>query len=304
MLSLDRVVPPTPLLGAELRGRPFWIKAESLQPVGAFKIRGAWHRLSNLSAAERTAGVVAFSSGNHAQGVAWAARRLGMPATIVMPSDAPEAKLAGTRALGAKVHLYERAAGNREAITAALAAETGATIVPPFDDPWIIEGQGGAALEAATQLKALAGIRPARFVVPCGGGGLAAGSALAVPEADIVFVEPEGWDDMGRSLALGEIVPVAPDAPPTLCDALKTLHGSPLTLDVLRERNATALSASDEEIKAAMRWAFSKLRLVIEPGGAAGLAAIIAGKVQIIPGTIVVASGGNVDARLFAEIIG
>ena len=206
--KVAQVVPATPLLPRETPAGTLWCKAESLQPVGAFKLRGAWHRLSDLSQAERAAGVVAFSSGNHAQGVAWAARRLEMAATIVMPADAPRKKIESTRALGAEIVLYDRATESREAIAGALAKERGATLVPSFDDPWVIEGQGSAGIEAEAQMRALAGGAPGRIVIPCGGGGLSAGIALACPEAEIFVAEPEGWDDMARSLAAGEIVPV------------------------------------------------------------------------------------------------
>lgn len=181
-----------------IKGVDVAFKAESLQPIGAFKIRGAWHRLTALSEEAARRGVVAFSSGNHAQGVAWAARRLGIGATIVMPRDAPRAKREATLAMGAEVVDYDRASESREQIAARLAEARGATLVPSFDDPWIIEGQGTAALEAARQMIALGLGEPVHAVVPCGGGGLAAGTALALKEARITVVEPEGWDDMRR----------------------------------------------------------------------------------------------------------
>ena len=200
------LLPPTPLLEARIGGVTVWCKAECLQPVGAFKIRGAWHRLSDLTDAERQRGVIGVSSGNHAQGVAWAARRLGIAATIVMPVDAPAVKLANTRALGAEVVLYDRPGGvDRDSVAAALVAERGATLVHAYADPWVIEGQGSAGLELAGQLERQAGGPPTRIVTPCGGGGLTAGLALACPDAEVVPVEPEGWDDVCRSLAAGEI---------------------------------------------------------------------------------------------------
>ncbi|MGH6781237.1 MAG: threonine ammonia-lyase, partial [Sphingomonadaceae bacterium] len=177
--KLAEIVPETPLLPLEIAGATVWCKAECLQPMGAFKLRGAWHRLTAIDEGERAAGVVAFSSGNHAQGVAWAARRLGMAAAIVMPSDAPRKKLEATRALGAEVITWDRHTESREAIAAALAAERGAVLVPSFDDPWVIEGQGSAGIELAAQMERLAGGAPDRIVVPCGGGGLSAGIALA-----------------------------------------------------------------------------------------------------------------------------
>lgn len=297
--KLAGVVAPTPLLPLEIAGRTLWCKAESLQPMGAFKLRGAWHRLTDLDEAERRAGVVAFSSGNHAQGVAWAARRLGIPATIVMPSDAPANKLAGTRALGAEIVLYDRMTESREAIAAGIAGERGGTVVPSFDDPWVIEGQGSAGIEAIAQMDG----EPDRIVTPCGGGGLAAGLTLACPDAAVSIVEPEGWDDMTRSLAGGEIVPVEPGPPYTSCDALQTLRVSPLTFDVLAARGAAGVAVDEHEIAAAIRLAFDSLRLVIEPGGAVALAALLAGKVEPGERTLVILSGGNVDPAHFARVI-
>ena len=290
----------TPLIEASLDGHSLWLKCESLQTGGAFKLRGASNRLLQLTAAERARGVVAFSSGNHAQGVAIAARRLGIGATIVMPADAPLLKVEGTRAEGAEVIFYDRLTEDRILIAARLAAESGATVVPSFDDPHIVAGQGSVGLEILDQL----GRSPARIVVPCGGGGLAAGIALACPDADIVIVEPDGWDDMARSLALGEIVPVESSAPPTLCDALQTPRVSPITFDILRSRRASALSVSDAEVEAAIRWVWREQKLVIEPGGAVGLAALLAGKVDPVPDTVVVLSGGNIDPALHARIVG
>ena len=299
--KIRKILPPTPLLELEIDGAQVWCKAESLQPIGAFKIRGAWHRLTDLSEAERARGVVGVSSGNHAQGVAWAARRLGIGATIVMPIDAPRVKLEATRALGAEVVLYDRPGGeDRDAVAARLCAARGATLVHAFADPWVIEGQGSAGLEAAEQL----GGEPDLIVAPCGGGGLSAGLALACPGAQVVPVEPEGWDDVGRSLALGRIVSVSPDAPPTACDALQTPSTWPINFAVLRERCAFALSVSPAEVRAAQRLAFARLRLVLEPGGAAALAAVLAGKVQPRGRTVVMLSGGNTDPQAFAQVLG
>jgi threonine dehydratase len=302
--KLSKVVPPTPLLHTEIGGRSVWLKVESLQPMGAFKLRGAWHRLTDLSNEEREKGVVAFSSGNHAQGVAWAARRLGMRATIVMPADSPARKLDNTRALGAEVVLYDRMAESREAIAATIAEERGSVVVPSFDDPWVIEGQGSSGLEAVRQLAEFGVGAPDRIVTPCGGGGLGAGLALAIPDAVLVLVEPEGWDDMTRSLAAGEIVPVEASPPPTSCDALQTLKVAPLTFDILRERGARGVGVSEAETGAAMRWAFDNLRLVLEPGGAVALAALLAGKVQASERTLVILSGGNVDSATFKRMTG
>ncbi len=199
----------TPLIEASIDGRRIWLKCECLQTGGAFKLRGATNRLLQLDAEERKSGVVAFSSGNHAQGVAIAARRLGMPATIVMPSDAPRIKVDGTRAQGADIVFYDRATEDRVTIARYLAAERGATVVPAFDDRHVIAGQGTVGLEILDQLAEAGEPAPPTVAMPCGGGGLAAGIALACPDARIVAAEPEGWDDMARSLALGEIVPVA-----------------------------------------------------------------------------------------------
>jgi threonine dehydratase len=297
------VVPQTALVAHAFGESTLWCKCESAQPVGAFKLRGAWHRLTALSEAERKAGVVAFSSGNHAQGVAWAAARLGIAATIVMPSDAPRLKLEGTRAFGAEVVLYDRATEDRLAIATQLALKSGAVLVPSFDDRWIIEGQGSAGIEAVAQLAALGLEPPDLIVTPCGGGGLAAGLALAIPDARIVIVEPEGWDDMGVSLRLGNIVPVGPNPPPTLCDALQTPLVSPLTFGVLKERGATGVSVSEAQTCDAVRYAHRTLNLTLEPGGAVALAAIFAGLVKPGERTLVMLSGGNVDPDLFARIL-
>jgi threonine dehydratase len=301
--KIANILPPTPLLPIEIDGNTIWCKAESLQPVGAFKIRGAWHRLSDLDGAQRAKGVVGVSSGNHAQGVAWSAKRLGISATIVMPSNAPQMKLDATRALGADVVTYDRVTESRDEIAAALVAKTGGTLVHAFGDPWIIEGQGTMALEAIEQLRAR-GIRPpTRIIACCGGGGLSAGLALACPNAQIFAVEPEGWDDVTRSLLAGEILPVDDLTYPTDCDALQTPKTYPINFDILRERNVTGVAVTKAEVHAAMKLAFERLHLVIEPGGAAALAAVLAGKVEISGVTLVTLSGGNVDAAKFAEII-
>ena len=299
--KLAALLPPSPLFVARIGGVEVAFKAESLQPMGAFKLRGAWHRLTALDDAARAKGVVAFSSGNHAQGVAWAAKRLGIAATVVMPADAPAAKRDGTLALGAEVVSYDRATQSREQIAGRLAEARGATLVPSFDDPWIIEGQGSAGIEAAAQMAA-AGLGPVvRVVCPCGGGGLAAGLALALPDAAVTVVEPEGWDDMRRSLEAGWIEEVGPNPPPTACDALQTVRVSPLTFDVLSRRGAEGVAVSEAETAAAQRWAAARLRLVLEPGGAVALAALLAGKVRAEAGTLVLLSGGNVDLPAYAK---
>ncbi|GAA4009427.1 threonine/serine dehydratase [Sphingomonas humi] len=286
----------TPLRPVRLHGHALWLKCESLQTGGSFKLRGASNRLALLSEDERRAGVVAFSSGNHAQGVAIAAKRLGVPATIVMPADAPAPKVDGTRAQGAEIVFFDRRSEDRIAISHALAAERGAVVVPSFDDPHIIAGQGTAGLEIVAQCP-----EPVRqIVVCCGGGGLAAGLALACPDARIVLAEPEGWDDMRRSLELGHIVPVEADAPSTSCDALQTPLVSPLTFGVLKERGARGLAVSEAEVRTAVRFAWQECQLKVEPGGAAALAAVLAGKVELVPGTVVMVTGGNVDPALHA----
>ena len=308
--KIAALLPPTPLLPLELpSGAIVWCKAESLQPIGAFKIRGAWHRLTDLSDDDRQRGVVGVSSGNHAQGVAWAARRLGIAATIVMPNDAPLVKLANTRALGAEVVLYDRPGGeDRDAVAERLVATRGATLVHAYADPWVIEGQGSMGIEIAAQMGAnisgRAGGPPNRIVACCGGGGLSAGLALACPDAEIVPVEPEGWDDVCRSLAAGEIQRIdLANAPPTACDALQTPSTRPINFAILKARCAYGVAVSPAEVRAAQRYAFAKLHLVLEPGGAAALAAVLAGKVPTDGRTAVTLTGGNVDAAAFAQVL-
>lgn len=302
--AVAAILPPTPLLPVEIGGVQAWVKAEVLQPVGAFKIRGAWWRLSSLTPEERAGGVVAVSSGNHAQGVAWAARRLGIAAAIVMPHDAPQVKLANTRALGAEVVLYQRApkeqgGEDRDAVAAQLIAERGGTLVHAFGDPWVIEGQGSAAIEIAAQL----GRAPSRIIACCGGGGLAAGLALGAPDSAIHAVEPVGWDMVGQAMATGELVAAAPDAPKTICDALQPLATKPINLAVLKGRAEPGVTVTDDEVRAAQRFAFAHLRLVVEPGGAAALAAALAGKVPVDEGTVIMLTGGNADPAAYAATI-
>ncbi|WP_114522080.1 threonine/serine dehydratase [Altererythrobacter sp. ZODW24] len=293
------ILPPTPLLPVEIRGVHCWVKAENLQPIGAFKIRGAWNRLSELTAEERTRGVVGVSSGNHAQGVAWAARKLGISARIVMPHDAPQMKLEATRAMGADIVIYQRPGEDRDAISQTLCAETGAVLVHAYADPWVIEGQGSAGIEIAEQM----GREPSSIVVCCAGGGLTAGLALACPSSVIYPVEPEGWDDVTRSLAAGEILAVEDNPPPTSCDALQALSTAPVNWAVLKERASPGTTISDAEVRAAQRFAFANLKLVLEPGGAAALAAALAGKVELDENTVIMLTGGNVDPAKFAAVI-
>ena len=290
----------TPLLPFDWEGQRLWVKAECLQQSGSFKLRGATNRLLLLTEEERRRGVVAFSSGNHAQGVAIAAQRLGIEATIVMPSDAPRVKSDATRAAGAAIVEYDRHTGSREEIGKRLAAEKGAVLVPSFDDVDIIEGQGSVGVEIAEQLGAI----PGKVIVPCGGGGLSAGIALALPGAEMIVAEPEGWDDMKRSLEGRAIVTVADDAPPTRCDALQTKRVSPLTFGALVEAGARGVAVSEDEVARAVAVAARHLRIVAEPGGAAALAAAIAGQAGALgEGTVIVVSGGNVDPLVYAEIL-
>src|SRR3954464_7260613 len=241
----------TPLLPLDREDGRIWIKAECLQQGGSFKLRGAFNRLLQLSDSERARGVVAFSSGNHAQGVALAARRLGIAATIVMPADAPAVKRDATLTAGAEIVAYDRATESRGGSGARLAAEKGAVLVPSFDDVDVIEGQGSVGIEIEAQL----GASPDKVLVPCGGGGLSGGIALALPDAEIVTVEPAGWDDMARSIEAGRPLPVGEPAPLTRCDALQTKLVSTLTLGALRQSGARGVSVSEEEVEAAMAFA-------------------------------------------------
>lgn len=296
--KIAAILPPTPLLPVEIDGVTVWCKAEILQPVGAFKVRGAWHLLTSLSDEDKARGVVAVSSGNHAQGIAWAARRLGIKATIVMPHNAPAVKLKATRALGAEVVIYERPREDRDEVAAKIIEQSGAVLAHAFGDPWVIEGQGSAGVEIAEQL----GRQPSRIFAPCGGGGLAAGLALACPDSAIVPVEPVGWDKVGRAMAAGEIVSIQ-DGPATICDALQPLATKEINLAVLSGRAEPGVTVSDEEVRAAQRFVFSKLRLVVEPGGAAALAAALAGKVPLDENTVIMLTGGNTDAASYAETL-
>jgi threonine dehydratase len=300
---ISGAVERTPLIEAEIRGNRAWLKCECLQTGGSFKLRGATNRLMLLSEEERGRGVVAFSSGNHAQGVAIAAKRFGISAIIVMPSDAPLLKVEGTRAQGAEIVFFDRKTDSREEIAARIASKKGAIVVPSYDDPHIVAGQGTVGLEILEQLEEAGASSPARILVNCGGGGLTSGIALACPDADVIPVEPVGWDDMRRSLELGEIVPVGPNPPPTLCDAIQTLKVSPITFGILHARGAKGLAVSEEETKAAVRWAWKEHGLVVEPGAAVSLAALLAGKAEIVPETVALLSGRNIDPELHARLI-
>ena len=295
----------SPALNERLGGRVL-VKPETLQRVGAFKFRGAFNRLSRLSPDERKGGVVAFSSGNHAQGVALAARLLGLPSLIVMPADAPTVKVEATRGYGAEVRFYDRATDDREALAAAAAAERGAVVVPAFDDPFIIAGQGTAGLEIAKQAAAQ-GASIDLLLGPVGGGGLMSGVSLAMgalsPATQLYGVEPAGFDDTRRSLEAGERRG-APPAPRSLCDALESPMPGKLTFPILRDNLAGVFTATDAEVAEAMRYAFATLKLVVEPGGAVSLAALLAGKLDLAGRTAaIILSGGNVDPDLFSRVL-
>jgi len=290
-----------PALNEAVGGRVL-LKAETAQVAGAFKFRGAYNRISRLSADERARGVVAYSSGNHAQGVAAAARAVGTRALIVMPSDSPAVKVAGVRAFGGEVRLYDRWTESREAIGAQIAAERGSVLVPPFDDPFIIEGQGTVGLEILEQ----AGTPIDQLLCGASGGGLIAGINLVMaeqsPDTRVIVVEPEAFDDTRRSLEAGERVG-HPQGAPSICDALMAPTPGALTFPINR-RLAGAVTVSDAEVADAMRFAFGQLKLMVEPGGAVSLAALLTGKIAARgQTTAVVLSGGNVDPGLFAQIV-
>ncbi len=304
---LREVAVRTPLLNSPaldkwLDARVF-IKAENLQRIGAFKFRGAYNRLAQLDERQRRTGVVAYSSGNHAQGVAHAAHLLGVPATIVMPADAPRVKLEGTREWGATVRTYDRQTESREAIAEELAASTGATLVPAFDDPDIIAGQGTVGLELAQQLDEREQ-RADLLLVPCGGGGLLAGVSTAIselsPKTRIYGVEPEHYDDHRRSLKAGRRVRVKPDNF-TRCDALTATIPGEITWSINQRNVCDFLTVSEQEVGMAISFASRRLKQVLEPGGAVALAAILHEKLPVRGMTVaIVASGGNIDGVLFA----
>lgn len=305
------VVRETPVLSHsaldEAAGAELLVKAECLQVTGSFKIRGAMNRLAQIPPEGRKAGVVAFSSGNHAQGVARAAKLLGMPALIVMPSDAPEVKVDGVRADGGEVYLYDRNTQNRDEIAARLAAERGAVLVPSYDDFDIIAGQGTAGLEFARQAEAMG--KPLDHLICCvGGGGLITGVALAFeqlsPATKIWGAEPEGHDDWARSLTAGEAVANAPGTR-SICDAILTPAPGVLTFALGKRLLSGGLVVSDAEVRAAMRAAFRYLRIVAEPGGAAALAVAVRGLPEAMRGQRVgvLVTGGNVDAAQFASVL-
>jgi threonine dehydratase len=298
------LIADTPL--DQLTGGRVLLKLETLQHTGSFKFRGAYNRLCQLGAAERRTGVVAFSSGNHAQGVAAAAHLLGIPAAIVMPSDAPRVKMQNTLALGAAVVEYDRERESREEIAARLAAERGAILVPSFDDPDVIAGQGTVGLEIAEQAAGL-GSMPEDVIVCCSGGGLVAGTALAiralVPAARVWCAEPAEFDDHRRSLAAGERLR-NPAGRRSICDALLAPCPGEITFEINRRLLAGGLVATDEEVRTAIAYALRVLKLVVEPGGAVALACLLAGRLDVRARTVaVVLSGGNIDDTLLREIL-
>lgn len=294
-----------PTLDAIARGR-ILLKAESLQRVGAFKFRGAYNKISQVDHIAFPGGVVACSSGNHAQGVAAAATIAGFKSLIVMPSDAPRLKIERTRAFGGEIHLYDRVTEDRDAIAARFASERGATLVHPFDDPDVMAGQGTLGLELMEQATAI-GSLPDAVLVPCSGGGLAGGVAIAVKDArseTLVFtVEPAGFDDMARSLAMGTPQRNA-KLTGSICDALLAPSPGQITFAVAHALISGGLAVTDAEVRGAIRFAFHELKLVLEPGGAVALAAVLSGRIETRGRTVAcVLSGGNIDPALFAEII-
>lgn len=285
----------------KLTGATVFIKAENFQRMGAFKFRGAYNRISQLSPSERERGVVAFSSGNHAQGVALAAQILNIPATIIMPTDAPKSKVAATRGYGAEIRQYDRFREDRTAIARKLAEERGATLVPPYEDPNIIAGQGTAALE----LCATAGPLD-MLLIPTGGGGLLSGSTLAAiessPSVEVYGVEPETGNDWQLSLERGERVTI--EVPKTIADGIQTTAPGIMPFAIFQQYGKGIVTVSDDELRNAMRFAFERLKIVIEPSGAAGLAALMHAKVQARGRRVgIIISGGNVDAAVFADAI-
>ena len=305
---LEGHIPATPLLESralnQLAGRRVLVKAECLQITGSFKARGSWSAISALP--EDGAGILAYSSGNHAQGVAHAARQHGRSAVIIMPSDAPRAKIANTRALGAEVVLYDRESESREEIGARLAAERGLTLIKPYDNAEVIAGQGTAGLEIAAQAHA-AGVTEAQVLVCCGGGGLTSGIALALeaeaPEMTVHPVEPEGFDDVARSLAAGAVQPNN-RLSGSICDAILTPAPGELTFPILRRLCGPGLTVTDDQALRAMAAAFTHLRVVAEPGGAAALAAALFAPQGLTHDTVIVTlSGGNVDPAVFRQAL-
>ena len=301
----------TPLLRSPrldaLAGAPVWLKAECLQLTGSFKVRGAFNALLALDAAQRARGVVAYSTGNHGQAIAWAARQLGVPATVVMPSDAPRTKVNRALAQGARVVHYDRARESREAIGMRLLAETGGTLVPPGDHPAVLAAQGTVALEALEAMPKGARAELGLFAAPCGGGGLMAGCGLVINAlrsgARLVAVEPEGFDDTARSLRSGGRERNAAGAQ-SLCDALQAVTPAELPFAINRCLLDAAVAVSDAEVRAAIRFALEELHLLVEPGGSVALAALLAGKLDLQGRpAVLVLSGGNVDLPVLKALL-
>lgn len=300
----------TPLLSSpfldEIAGRRLFVKPECLQHTGSFKFRGGWSALSAMDEATRQKGVLAFSSGNHAQGVAFAAQQRGVPAVIIMPADAPQLKIDNTRALGAEVVLYDRATESREEIGARLEAERGLTLVKPYDEPQVIAGQGTCGLEIAQQAADL-GISEAEVVVCCGGGGLTSGIALALeadaPGLKVRPAEPEGFDDVKRSLASGQIEK-NPAMSGNICDAILTPAAGDLTFPIMHRLCGPGIAVTEDECLHAMALAFLRLKLVVEPGGAAALAGALFHGDELEGDTVIATiSGGNVDPEMFTRAL-
>jgi threonine dehydratase len=308
---LEGVAARTPLITSaaldRATGARVFLKAEIFQHTGSFKFRGAYNRIARIPPERRAAGVVAFSSGNHAQGVAAAAKILGLAATIVMPADVPALKRERTMALGAEVVLYDRERENRDVVAAGVARQLGATLVPPYDDPYVIAGQGTVGREIVEDLASMQ-LAPEIVLVPASGGGLVSGIALSVkerhPQARVLTVEPQGFDDHARSFRAGKRER-NPRASGSICDALLVGEPGRLTFEITRKLVGEGLSVSDEQVREAMRFAFRELKVVVEPGGAVALAAALAGGIDLKGKVaVLVLSGGNVDAELFASVIG
>lgn len=307
---LEGHVRRTPLLNSpfldDIAGKRIFVKPECLQHTGSFKFRGAWNAISKLSEAQRKQGVIAFSSGNHAQGIAMAAATVGAPSVIVMPSDAPRQKIDNTRALGGEVVLYDRASEDRDQIGAQIASDRGLTLIKPFDNYDVVAGQGTVGLEIARQAKA-AGVDAATVLVPCGGGGLTAGIALALhadaPDFRVHPIEPDGFDDVARSLASGRIERNA-RLSGSICDAIITPSPGELTFPILKRLCGPGLVVREDDCQRAMVAAFNRLKIVVEPGAAVALAAALFHADQIDNDTVIaVVSGGNVDAPVFADAL-
>ncbi|HEY9180091.1 MAG TPA: threo-3-hydroxy-L-aspartate ammonia-lyase [Candidatus Baltobacteraceae bacterium] len=302
---LDGIAHRTPVvtsrtLDERVNGELF-LKCENFQRMGAFKFRGAYNRIVQFDSQQRRGGVVAFSSGNHAQGVALASRLLGVPAAIVMPEDAPKAKIEATRGYGAEIIFYDRYRSHRAEIAQQICEQRGATLVPPFNDRHVIAGAGTAALELFEDVEGIDAV-----LTPVGGGGLLSGSAIAAhafdPSVTMYGVEPEAGNDFQQSLQRDEIVHI--DVPQTIADGLQTQAPGDLTFATVRAHKCTIVTVSDDELKAAMRFAFERLKIVMEPSGAATLAAVLSGRIDCKgKRAALVISGGNVDAARFAELV-